>query len=76
MDVATKFPYARDRVAECYFWMMGINFEPDYSFGRKILTKLISTLSILDDTYDNYGTRKELELLTEAIQRFIETHGR
>ncbi|KDP39017.1 hypothetical protein JCGZ_00774 [Jatropha curcas] len=69
LDVPTKLPYARDRVVECYFWMMGIYFEPKYSFGRRMMTKVIATLSLLDDTYDNYGTGAELEILTEAIQR-------
>ncbi|KDP39023.1 hypothetical protein JCGZ_00780 [Jatropha curcas] len=55
LDVPTKLPYARDRVVECYFWMMGIYFEPKYSFGRRMMTRVVATLSLLDDTYDNYG---------------------
>ncbi|KAK0599131.1 hypothetical protein LWI29_002648 [Acer saccharum] len=70
MDVKTNFSYARDRVVECYFWIMGVYFEPQYSFARIILTKVIAMASILDDTYDAYGTYKELELFTEAIQRW------
>ncbi|XP_037497671.1 LOW QUALITY PROTEIN: alpha-copaene synthase [Jatropha curcas] len=70
LDVPTKLPYARDRVVECYFWMMGIYFEPKYSFGRRMMTRVVATLSLLDDTYDNYGTCAELEILTEAIQRW------
>ncbi|TXG66894.1 hypothetical protein EZV62_008169 [Acer yangbiense] len=70
MDVKTNFSYARDRVVECYFWIMGVYFEPQYSFARIILTKVIAMVSILDDTYDAYGTYEELELFTEAIQRW------
>ena len=51
--------------------MVSIYFEPQYSLGRKILTKVISMTSILDDIYDAYGTLEELEPFTEAIERFI-----
>ncbi|KAL5736128.1 hypothetical protein ACOSQ2_030916 [Xanthoceras sorbifolium] len=70
MDVKAKFPYARDRLVECYFWIMGVYFEPQYSFARRILTKVTAMASILDDTYDSYGTYEELELFTDAIQRW------
>ncbi|KAJ8763756.1 hypothetical protein K2173_003538 [Erythroxylum novogranatense] len=67
---STKFPYARDRIVECYFWVLGIYFEPKYALARKIMTKIVSMLSIVDDTYDAYGTNEELQLLTESIQRW------
>ncbi|KAJ9182759.1 hypothetical protein P3X46_006716 [Hevea brasiliensis] len=70
LDVERNMPYARDRVVECYFWMMGLYYEPEYSIGRSIMTKVIATTSLLDDTYDNYATCEELELLTEAIERW------
>ncbi|XP_050220086.1 alpha-copaene synthase-like isoform X2 [Mercurialis annua] len=70
LDVATNLPYARDRIVELYFWMMGIYFEPQYSFARIMMTKIIGTLSLLDDTYDNYATFEEAEILTDAIQRW------
>ncbi|EEF39510.1 alpha-copaene synthase [Ricinus communis] len=70
LDVATKLPYARDRVVECYFWMVGVYFEPQYSFARIMMTKIIAITSLLDDTYDNYATGEELEILTEAIERW------
>ncbi|KAL5737832.1 hypothetical protein ACOSP7_030593 [Xanthoceras sorbifolium] len=70
MDVKAKFPYARDRLVECYFWTMGVYFEPQYSLARRILTKVTTMASILDDTYDSYGTYEELELFTDAIQRW------
>ena len=71
MDFARKLPFARDRVVECYFWIVGVYFEPQYSLARKILTKVIAMTSIIDDIYDVYGTLEELELFTEAIDRFV-----
>ena len=35
------------------------------------MTKLIVILTIIDDTYDAYGTIDELELFTKAIERFV-----
>ncbi|KAJ8753399.1 hypothetical protein K2173_019798 [Erythroxylum novogranatense] len=69
-EASTKFPYARDRIVECYFWVLGVYFEPKYALARKIMTKIIAMLSIIDDTYDAYGTNEELQLLTESIQRW------
>ncbi|XP_050220084.1 alpha-copaene synthase-like [Mercurialis annua] len=70
LDVATNLPYARDRLVELYFWMMGIYFQPKYSFARIMMTKIAATVSLLDDTYDNYATFEEAEILTDAIQRW------
>ena len=35
--------------------------------GRKILTKVIVISSILDDTYEAYGTFEELPIFTQTI---------
>ncbi|KAL6501871.1 Trehalose-6-P synthase/phosphatase complex synthase subunit [Orobanche gracilis] len=68
-DVANKLPYARDRITECYFWVLEVYFEPHYGTARRILTKAISMASIIDDTYE-YATLDELQLFTDAIQRW------
>ncbi|GMI65466.1 terpene synthase 21 [Hibiscus trionum] len=70
LDVSTNFSFARDRLVEGYFWMLGVYFEPRYSIARTFATKLIALLSILDDIYDAYGTYEELEILTKAIHRW------
>ncbi|KAJ0044675.1 hypothetical protein Pint_04330 [Pistacia integerrima] len=70
LDVETNLPYDRDRVVELYFWIVGVYFEPQYSLARRIMTKVISMTSILDDTYDAYGTYEELERFTDAIKRW------
>lgn len=62
-------PFARDRVVELFFWIAGIYFEPEYVFGRHILTKLIEIVTVMDDMYDAFGTFEELVILTEAIDR-------
>ncbi|MED6123453.1 hypothetical protein PIB30_049299 [Stylosanthes scabra] len=67
-EFATKFPYARERIAELYFWPFSMNSEPKYSSFRRITAKLVQWMTVVDDTYDVYGTIGELELFTQAIQ--------
>ncbi|KAK1438391.1 hypothetical protein QVD17_04199 [Tagetes erecta] len=70
LDVSNKLPYVRDRIVEGYFWILAVYFEPQHSESRIFLMKACNLVIILDDTYDNYGTYKELEVFTEAVQRW------
>nr|BBO53760.1 putative beta-caryophyllene synthase [Scoparia dulcis] len=70
LDFEKKLPFARDGLVECYFWVLGIYFEPQYRFGRMLLSKLIQLASVLDDIYDVQGTFDELQLFTDAIERW------
>ncbi|KAL7228880.1 hypothetical protein ACSBR2_007550 [Camellia fascicularis] len=70
LDFAKKMPFARDRIVECYFWILGVYFEPQYLLARRMLTKVIALTSIIDDIYDVYGTLEELVLFTDAIERW------
>ncbi|KAK9155966.1 hypothetical protein Sjap_003446 [Stephania japonica] len=69
LDFASKLPFARDRLVECYFWAIGDYFEPSYSVARVFLSKVITLTTIIDDTFDVYGTLEELQLFTDAIAR-------
>lgn len=55
---------------ECYFWILGVYFEPKYSMIRSFMTKMIALASVIDDIYDVYGTLEELKLFTDAIERY------
>ncbi|KAF3954891.1 hypothetical protein CMV_019820 [Castanea mollissima] len=70
LNFSRKLPFIRDRVIECYFWILGVYFEPEYCFARRILTKVIAMTSTIDDIYDVYGTLEEVELFTEAVERW------
>uniref|UniRef100_M0ZP05 (-)-germacrene D synthase n=1 Tax=Solanum tuberosum TaxID=4113 RepID=M0ZP05_SOLTU len=70
LDVERNFSFARDRLVEAYLWMIGVYFEPQYCRARRFTTQIISLASILDDLYDVYGTHDELEMFTDAIQRW------
>uniref|UniRef100_A0A0D3F4V4 Terpene synthase N-terminal domain-containing protein n=1 Tax=Oryza barthii TaxID=65489 RepID=A0A0D3F4V4_9ORYZ len=68
LQLETRLSFARDRVVECYFWIAGVYFEPCYSRGRIILTKVLAIVSILDDIYDVYGSPEECEQFTKFTQ--------
>nr|XP_043607603.1 (E)-beta-farnesene synthase-like [Erigeron canadensis] len=70
LDVSTRLPYVRDRIVEGYFWILAVCYEPQHSDARIFLMKACNLVIILDDTYDNYGTYEELEIFTEAVQRW------
>lgn len=68
--MVTKYPFVRDRVVEAYFWILGVYYEPRYSYARMLLNKLFNIISVIDDIYDSYGTIEELKPFAEAIQRW------
>ncbi|KAF3545960.1 hypothetical protein DY000_02004218 [Brassica cretica] len=70
IDVPSKLPYVRDRIVETYFPAIGVYFEPRYSLGRIIMTKIIIIGVILDDTCDAYGTFPEVKSLIDFLQRW------
>ncbi|XP_042028677.1 bifunctional sesquiterpene synthase 1-like [Salvia splendens] len=70
LEVPTKLFYARDRMVECYFWIMGVYFEPKHAKARQITTKMTAIASLFDDTFDAYATFEELELFMVAIERW------
>ncbi|XP_024172082.1 (-)-germacrene D synthase [Rosa chinensis] len=70
LDFVNKLPFARDRAVESYFWALGVYFEPEYCFGRMTLCKIVAIIVVLDDVYDVHGTHEELELFTEAVERW------
>lgn len=69
LGLISKLPYARDRIVECFFWAVGVYHQPQHSRTRIMLAKITIMTSLVDDTYDSYGTIEELDAFTEAIQR-------
>ncbi|KAL6136718.1 hypothetical protein ACLB2K_062013 [Fragaria x ananassa] len=71
MGLAKKLPFAKDRLMECFFWSVGIVFEPQLiSNLRKGITKVSDLISTVDDVYDVYGTYDELEQFTSLVERW------
>ena len=51
--------------------MLGVVYEPQYSYSRIMLTKLVIFVSLFDDLYDNYSTTEESNIFTAALERYI-----
>ncbi|OEL15827.1 (E)-beta-farnesene synthase [Dichanthelium oligosanthes] len=62
--------FARDRVAEIHFWMLGVVYEPHQSFSRIVLAKWLKLVSVMDDFCDNYSTTEEYEILISSMERW------
>ncbi|WCJ37020.1 Terpene synthase 5 [Euphorbia peplus] len=69
LNAMENFPYARDRIVEVHLWSVGTLFKPQYSLSRILMSKYSQVVTLMDDTYDSYGTIDELQLLTSALQR-------
>ena len=69
MDVASNLSFARDRLVESYFWIVGVYFEPQYALARRMIIKVIAMTSLIDDIYDINGTFEELQLFTNVVHR-------
>ncbi|XP_037492074.1 probable terpene synthase 6 [Jatropha curcas] len=69
LNLVEKLPYVRDRIVEVYIWAIGAHFEPQYALARVMITKYTKMVSVVDDTYDAYGTLDELQQFTIAVQR-------
>jgi hypothetical protein len=70
MQIGSKLPFARDRIVECFLWILGVYYEPCHSRARIILTMVIAIVTLLDDIFDSFATPQECEILTNCIERF------
>ena len=63
--------FARDRLMENFFWTVGVIFQPQFGYSRRMSTKVNALITTIDDVYDVYGTLDELELFTNAVERLV-----
>ncbi|GKC20259.1 (E)-beta-ocimene synthase, chloroplastic-like protein [Tanacetum coccineum] len=70
IGLASKLSFVRDRLMECFFWTVGIVFEPQYSSCRVGLTKVAALITVIDDIYDVYGSLDELKIFTDVVKRW------
>ncbi|KAK2989236.1 hypothetical protein RJ640_029534, partial [Escallonia rubra] len=65
-----KMTFSRDRLMENFLWTVGVIFEPEFQYFRRMFTKVNTLITTIDDLYDVYGTLEELELFTNAVERW------
>ncbi|KAK8583762.1 hypothetical protein V6N13_109159 [Hibiscus sabdariffa] len=65
-----KLSFARDRLMENFLWTVGVIFDPQFGNIRRCSTKVNALITTIDDVYDVYGTLDELELFTQAVERW------
>ncbi|XXG54136.1 hypothetical protein AAC387_Pa03g2093 [Persea americana] len=70
IDIAAKYPFARDRLVEGYLWILGVYFEPQYARARNLMVKMFKLISVVDDIFDVDGTFEDLIVFRDAIQRW------
>ncbi|XP_044461392.1 terpene synthase 10-like [Mangifera indica] len=68
--IGEKLNFARDRLLVSFFWNLGLTSEAQFGYFRRMMTKVNALITIIDDVYDVYGTMDELELFTDAIERW------
>ncbi|CAN6180495.1 unnamed protein product [Urochloa humidicola] len=62
--------FARDRMAEMHFWMLGVVYEPHQSHSRIMLSKFLKLVSVMDDFCDNYSTTEEYDIFISSLERW------
>ncbi|XP_077224958.1 alpha-terpineol synthase, chloroplastic-like [Tasmannia lanceolata] len=70
LGLGKQMTFARDRLLESFLWGIGVTPEPEFGRSREEIAKAIQLITILDDVYDLYGTVEELELFTDAVDRW------
>ncbi|CAH8337083.1 unnamed protein product [Eruca vesicaria subsp. sativa] len=69
-NLAYKLPYVRDRLLETFVGALATYFEPRYSLGRIIVSKISIMMVVMDDTCDAYGSLSEVRSLIDSLQRW------
>ncbi|XWS44791.1 hypothetical protein CRYUN_Cryun15aG0078700 [Craigia yunnanensis] len=70
LGLAERLSFARDRLMENFLWSVGMMFGPQFGKSRINQTKINALVTVVDDVYNVYGTLDELELFTDAVERW------
>ncbi|XVF15081.1 hypothetical protein REPUB_Repub09cG0118500 [Reevesia pubescens] len=70
IGVGEKLSFSRDRLMENFLWTVGVTPHPQFGKVRRMLTKIFALITTVDDVYDVFGTLDELQLFTQAVERW------
>ncbi|KAI3958289.1 hypothetical protein MKW92_046470 [Papaver armeniacum] len=62
--------FSRNRIVEMFVWTVWCHFEPEFDISREEITKWGALATLADDAYDVYGTLEELNMFTDAVERW------
>ncbi|CAN8314916.1 unnamed protein product [Cochlearia groenlandica] len=66
--LSNQLHFARDRIVENYYWTVGQIQEHQFSYVRRIMTKINALITTIDDIYDVYGTLDELQQFSNMVE--------
>ncbi|KAJ7965054.1 Pinene synthase [Quillaja saponaria] len=70
IGLGEKLNFPRDTLMQDFFGIVGMMFDPHLGYCRRMVAKVNTLVNVIDDIYDVYGTLEELELFTDAIDRW------
>ncbi|RWR88225.1 Geraniol synthase, chloroplastic [Cinnamomum micranthum f. kanehirae] len=70
LGLGEQLSFARDRLVDCFFWAAAMTSEPQFGRCQEAVAKVVQLTTTIDDIYDVYGTVDELELFTNAVDRW------
>ncbi|KAJ0018634.1 hypothetical protein Pint_11399 [Pistacia integerrima] len=62
-----KLSFARDRLMENFLWTVGVIFEPEFGYCRRMSTKVNALITTIDDVYDVYGHLECKNLAADSL---------
>lgn len=71
LGLMQQVEFTRDRPVESFLCALGLAHEPQFSLMRKLITKVIILVIVIDDVYDLFGSIKELECFTRGVTRLV-----
>jgi geranyllinalool synthase len=62
--------FGREKTTYCYFAVAAVTTLPHDSYIRMLVAKSAIIITVADDFFDEIGSLNELEILTDAVQRY------
>lgn len=62
--------FGREKTTYCYFAVAAVTTLPHDSYIRMLVAKSAIIITVADDFFDEIGSLNELEILTDAVQRW------